>query len=433
MNGVARKFLILKTSTRVVLATALSAVLLIAAALWLGHTGDGAGRTVLRMRIWDESFVPAYRAALDAFQRANPDVEVRITVVPWASYPQKLRLDVAGGTADDVFWTNSYEDFADAGRLLNIGELLGSDAARAWDPSAVAQYTHNGKLWAVPQFVDGGTAVYYNRALLDAAHIDPATLSGLHWGAEADTLRPVLRRLAAVAPWAYNAGNDFQSIELPFLGSAGGRLQDPDDRFVFDSPQGNQAFGYLVRLIADKLAPSAADTGNDADFTRNAFLQGKLALFQSGTYSLATIARQARFPWGVAMIPAGPAGRVSTDNAIGLAGNAATHHPAAVRRLLTWLGSAAGNRYLATSGATIPAVVADQQIYRDYWAHRGIDVSPFFDVLNGPRISSGGGPGFPAAYDLITPILSEMYLGRIPVPEALARAVRAGNAEMNDR
>lgn len=424
----------MKTSTRAALAVLLGAALLVAAALWLGHTGGGSDRTVLRMRIWDQSFVPAYRASLDAFERANPDVQVRITVVPWADYQQKLRLDVAGGTADDVFWSNEYEDYADADRLMDIGALLGPGAARAWDPTAVAQYTRHGRLWAVPQFVDGGTALYYNRDLLAAAQVDPAELSTLSWGpASRDTFIPLLRRLSAVAPWAYNAANDFQSIMLPFLGSAGGRLQGPDQRFVFDSPQGVEAFGYLVRLIAQRLAPSAADTNGNTDFTRNAFLQGKMALFQSGTYNLAQIAQGARFGWGVAMIPQGPAGRVSTDNAIGVVGNAATHHPAAVRRLLAWLGSAAGDAYLARGGATIPAVVADQQIYRNYWADRGIDVSPFFDVLRGPRIAGGGGPGFSAAFKVLTDGLSEMFLGRIPVPEALSRTAAAADAAADQR
>ncbi|MCM6777047.1 sugar ABC transporter substrate-binding protein [Nocardia sp. CDC159] len=412
----------MKSSTQMVLGLVTAAVVLIAAALWLGREDDGAGRTLLRLRIWDDSFVAAYRASLDEFERANPDVRVDVTVVPWASYPQKLRLDVAGGTADDLFWTNLYEDYADAGRLLDIGALLGPEAARAWDPSAVAQYTRNGRLWAVPQFVDGGTAVYYNRELLAAAGVDPAELATLRWSpGEDDTFRPLLRRLAAVAPWAYNAANDFQSINLPYLGSAGGRFQD-GGRFVFDGPAGVTAFGYLTRLVADGLAPSAADTNTNRDFAKNAFLQGKLALFQSGTYNLAQIARQATFGWGVAMLPHGPAGRVSTDNAIGVAGNAATRHPDAVRRVLAWLGGAAGNRYLGVHGATIPAVSAVQQVYRDYWSRRGIDVGPFFDVLAGPRIESGGGPGFPAALKAIDPILGEMFLGRIPVPEALARA-----------
>ncbi|MEU6829812.1 sugar ABC transporter substrate-binding protein [Nocardia beijingensis] len=419
----------MRTSTRVLLALALATALLVAAALWLGRDGDGSGRTVVGLRIWDESLVPAYRASLAEFEQANPDVTVRITVVPWSSYQQKLRLDVAGGTADDLFWTNLYEDYADAGRLLDIGAALGPDAARAWDPSAVAQYTRAGKLWAVPQFVDAGTAVYYNRDLLAAAHIDPSELSAARWSPSGeDTLRPLLRRLAAVAPLAYNAGHDFQSIELPYLGSNGARFQDDDGHFVFDSPQGVAAFDYVVRLIADGLAPSPADTNTNPDFAKNAFLQGKLALLQSGTFTLAQIAAQARFAWGVALLPAGPAGRVSTNNAIGVAANAATRHPDAVRRVLAWLGSGAGNRHLAEGGATIPAVVSEQRRYRDYWAGKGVDVSPFFDVLRGRRIASGGGPGFSAALRAADPILAEMYLGRIPVPEALSRARAAAEA-----
>ncbi|MGW4330150.1 ABC transporter substrate-binding protein [Nocardia sp. NPDC004573] len=413
----------MRTSTRVVVALGLAAVLLVAAVLWLGRDGDESGRTVLGLRIWDESLVPAYRASLAEFERVNPDIEVRITVVPWSSYQQKLRLDVAGGTADDLFWTNLYEDYADAGRLIDIGAALGPEAVTAWDPSAVTQYTRDGKLWGVPQFVDAGTAVYYNRDLLAAAHVDPAELNALRWNPDGDdTLRPLLRRLAAVATYAYNGGRDFQSVELPYLGSAGARFQDDRDHFVFDSPQGVAAFDYLVRLVADGLTPSPADTNTNPDFAKNAFLQGKLALFQSGTFTLAQISEQARFAWGVALLPAGPAGRVSTNNAIGVAGNAATRHPDAVRRVLAWLGSGAGNRILAEGGATIPAVVSEQQRYRDYWADKGVDVAPFFDVLRGPRISSGGGPGFPAALRAVDPILAEMYLGRIPVPEALSRA-----------
>ncbi|WP_369636711.1 extracellular solute-binding protein [Nocardia sp. JMUB6875] len=424
----------MKDSTRAVLGILAVAVLLVAAAAWLGRDTEGGGRTVVRLRIWDQSFVSAYRASLDEFQRANPDVEVRITLVPWASYAQKLRLDVAGGIADDLFWTNLYEDYADSGHLVDIGQALGPEAARIWDQRAVTQYTRNGTLWAVPQFVDAGTAIFYNRELLTKAGVDAAELATARWSPDAgqDTFRPLLRRLAAVSAWPYNAANDLQSISLPYLGSAGGQLQR-DGRFAFDSPQGHAAFGYTAGLVADGLSPSAADTNTSGDFAKNAFLQGRMALFQSGTFNLATIAKNAGFGWGLAMIPAGRDGRVSADNAIGVAGNAASAHPEAVRRVLAWLGSAAGNRYLGVEGATIPAVVADQQVYRDFWARQGVDVSPFFDVLRGKTIAAGGGAGFPAALRAITPILDEMYLGRIPVPDALARAQREANVAVAQR
>ena len=155
-----------KSSIEFVLALALAFALLIAAAIWLGRDSDGSGRTVVRFRLWDSSFVDAYRASFDEFERRNPDIEVRIDVVPFASYPEKLRLDIAGGTADDIFWTNLYQDYADNGRLLDIDHALGAAAKQQWDPATVAQYTRNGTLWGVPQFVDAGTAVYYNLSLI---------------------------------------------------------------------------------------------------------------------------------------------------------------------------------------------------------------------------------------------------------------------------
>ncbi|UGT40570.1 sugar ABC transporter substrate-binding protein [Nocardia yamanashiensis] len=423
-----------KESTRVLVGIAVVIALLVAAALWLGREGDGSGRTVVRLRIWDQSFVSAYRSSLDEFERANPDVEVRISVVPWGSYAQKLRLDVAGGIADDLFWTNLYEDFADGGHLVDVRAALGAEAARDWDPFAVAQFTRNGKLWAVPQFVDGGSAIYFNRDLLDAAGVSAEQLGTARWDTDesVDTFRPLLRRLTGVAPWPYNAANDFQSLLLPYVGSAGGQVQE-DGRFAFASPRGQAAFGYLVGLIAAGLSPSAADTNGSSDFAKNAFLQGRLPLFQSGTFNLATIRQNAGFRWGVAMIPAGPAGRVSANNSIGVAGNAASAHPDAVRRVLGWLGSAAGNRYLGLDGASIPAVVPEQRVYRDYWARQGVDVSPFFEVLRGRQISAGGGPGFPAALEAIMPVFDEMFLGRIPVAAGLERAQRAGNDVLDEQ
>ena len=120
-----------------------------------------------------------------------------------------------------------------------------------------------------------------------------------------------------------------------------------------------------------------------------------MALFQSGTYNLATIAEQSRFRWGVVPMPIGPVGRVSVTNGIAAAGNSATKHPDAVRQVLAWMGSTRGNQYLGARGAAIPAVLAAQRVYFDYWARRGVDVRPFFTVLDGPRIPAPGGRRLP--------------------------------------
>jgi multiple sugar transport system substrate-binding protein len=113
-------------------------------------------------------------------------------------------------------------------------------------------------------------------------------------------------------------------------------------------------------------------------------------------------------------------------NGIVAAGNSASPHPQAVRAVLAWLGGK-GNEYLGRSGAAIPAVLSAQQVYFDYWKAKNVDVTPFFAVLDGPRINAPGGAGFAAGFQAITPFFDEMFLGRRPVAETLAAAQRAAN------
>jgi multiple sugar transport system substrate-binding protein len=317
--------------------------------------------------------------------------------------------------------------------------------ASAWEPAVVDQFTRGRKLWGVPQLTDAGIAVFYNADLLAAANVDPAQLNDLRWSpGDGDTLRPLLARLTVdadghvagttgfnagrVRQWGYNAANDPQGIYLNYIGSAGGVFQHGDE-FAFDNPAAVGAFRYLVGLINDDhVAPPASDTNDNGDFSRNQFLAGRMALLQSGTYNLAAVARDAQFHWGLAMLPIGPKGRVSVTNGIAAAGNSASRHPDAVRQVLAWMGSGAGNAYLGRTGVAIPAVLSAQPVYFDYWAAKGVDVTPFFAVLDGPRIPAPGGAGFAAGNTALQPYLDEMFLGRGDIAATLRQAQAAANA-----
>jgi multiple sugar transport system substrate-binding protein len=393
------------------------------------------------VRLWDEQVAAAYRQSLVAFSHLHPDIEVRTNVVAYSTYYNTLRTDVAGDSADDIFWlSNAYlAGYADNRRLMKI------EAAKAdWEPSVVQQFTRGGVLWGVPQLTDAGTAVYYNADLLAAAGVDPTQLAALRWSPDNhDTLRPLLAQLTLdsdghtaatpgfdarrVRQWAYNAANDW-GLYPTYIGSAGGEFQH-GDRFTFDNPAAIEAFGYLVGLInTDHVAPPASDTNDNGDFSLNQFLGGKMALLQSGTYNLAIVAEHARFHWGVAMLPIGPAGRVSITNGIAVAGNSASKHPDAVRQVLAWLGSRQGNEYLARRGAAIPAVLSAQRVYFGYWATKGVDVTPFFTVLDSPPILAPGGAGFAAGYQAFKPYFDEMFLGRSDVATTLRQAQATANA-----
>lgn len=435
-------------STLFALGWMLLAAMLGAAAVLLDVTArPPSGKTVVTVRLWDEQVAAAYRESFAAFTRAHPDIEVHTHVVSYSSYFNTLRTDVAGGSADDIFWiSNAYlSAYADSGRLMDIAKNLGAGAASAWEPSVVEQFTRNGRLWAVPQLTDAGIALYYNADLLAAAGVNPADLAALRWSPDGgDTLRPLLARLtvdangrSAATPgfdaenirqWAYNAANDAQGIYLNYIGSAGGVFQ-AGDRFAFDNPGAIEAFTYLIRLInGDHVAPPASDTNDNGDFSRNQFLAGRMALFQSGTYNLAPVADQASFRWGVAMLPQGPKGRVTVTNGIAAAGNSVSAHPDAVRQVLAWMGSSEGNQYVGRHGSAIPAVRSAQRVYFDHWAAKKVDVAPFFTVLNGPRIDAPGGAGFGPGSQALKPYFDEMFLGRSDVSTTLHQAQEAANA-----
>ncbi|BBY60312.1 ABC transporter substrate-binding protein [Mycolicibacterium sarraceniae] len=415
----------LRFSTRMLAGLIAVAMLLVAGALVLGRTDEPSGKTIVTVRLWDPAVAAAYAESFAEFTRAHPDIEVRTDVVAYASYFNTLRTDVAGGGADDIFWINNanFAEYADNNRVMAI------EPSPDWDPSVTAQFTRNGRLWGVPQLTDAGIAVYYNADLLAADGVEPAELDTLRWDPSpaVDTLRPMLKRLTHGRQWAYNAANDLQAIYLNYIGSAGGVFSE-GDRFAFDNPKAATAFTYVVGLInTDQVAPPASDTNDNGDFSRNQFLSGRMALFQSGTYNLAQIAERAAFRWGVALLPAGPAGRVSVTNGIVAAGNPASRHPEAARQVLAWLGSTRGNEYLGRHGAAVPAVVSAQRVYFDHWSAKGVDVRPFFTVLDGPRIAAPGGAGFAAGYQAIKPYFDEMFLGRTPVPDSLAIAQKAAN------
>jgi len=257
-----------RSSTLATAALVVLAALLAATAALLNYSADPHGnKIVVTVRLWAAPIAAAYEESFKAFNRAHPDIEVHINMVAYSNYFQTLRTDVAGDSADDIFWmSNAYlAAYADNGRLMNISKAVDQRVIADWEPAVVDQFTRNGVLWGVPQLTDGGIAVYYNADLLAAAGIDPSRLNNLRWSPnDDDTLRPLLAQLTVDADgnragtpgfdplrihqWAYNAANDPQGIYLNYIGSAGGVFQR-GDAFAFDNPGAITAFRYLVDLM----------------------------------------------------------------------------------------------------------------------------------------------------------------------------------------
>lgn len=417
-----------------------------------GSNGDGdtdaEGESVtVTFRIWDDVAAPAYEESFEAFTEQNPNINVDVEVVPWANYWDRLPQDISSGTMADVFWTNTsnFGIYADNGDLIDLSEHIGEDHEE-WTESVVELYERDGSQWGIPQLWDS-IALFYNVELLDEAGIDPEELRWDPSGAD-DTFIEAAQQLTLdgegrtpddenfdaedIDQFGFNAQHDLQGVWLNFLAENGGQFQDENDQYVFSSPEGVEAFEYLVDLVnTHHVAPSAADTNPNPDLTRDLFVQGRLAMFQSGPYSLPHMA-DADFEWELAPKLEGPEGRVSVVHGVAAVGNAHTEHTEATVEVMRWLGSAEGQEPLGTTGAAFPGVVEAQDSYVDYWAEEGVDTQVFIDAADGQTIPAPLGPRANAGANEITPIFEEMFAGRIPVEDALEQAQDAANEAIAD-
>lgn len=415
-----------------------------------GAAADGGISGDITLRLWDEQVAKAYEESLAAFSEQHPDVNVEINVVPWADYFTTLRQEVGTGGGDDLFWLNgaNVDDYVDSQNILSIDELLGDDAKDAWDASAVEQYTRDGVLYGVPQLTDGGSALFVNEELLAEAGVTAEELSNATWSPDPaeDTLLPLLQKLTVdengndatspdfdpnrIASYGFNAALDLQNVQLPFIGSNGGTYQTPEGEMTFTDEKTVEAYEYLVALVNEHhVAPPAEATNDNGDYTRDEFLKGGIAVFQSGTYNLANVHEGAGFEWSVTEMAAGPAGKVTTAPAVIVAANPNSESPEAQKALLEWLGSAEGNGYIGASGSAVPAVTDARAVYDEYWAAEGVDTAAFFSVLEGAEIMPPvTGQNFGQQMEAFQPILKDVFLGRTPVAEGLQQAQDAVDA-----
>ena len=299
-------------------------------------TTDGRADLVISASaVGDEGLLLARQLA--AFQRANPDVSVRLRRTPDDAtqrhqlYVQWLNARV--GEPDvlqlDVVWT---AEFAAAGWILPLDQFAPDTAA--FLPAVLAADRWRGVLYAVPWFVDVGL-LYWRTDLMAAAPVSMAELDR--------TARTVVgdgsARFGIV--WQGARYEGLVTVFLEFLAAHGGRIMDDAGRMVVDSRAGIGALEAMRAQIDSGLAPPEV-LGWHEEEARFAFQNGAAAFMRNWPYAYWLLADSAASQvagrFGVAPMPAAPGGR--TAAALGgaqLAINAYSEHPEEAWRLVEFL------------------------------------------------------------------------------------------------
>jgi multiple sugar transport system substrate-binding protein len=153
---------------------------------------------------------PQMRAALDAFERANPSIKVNMQRISWADMQQQYLREAATGTAPDVVHIAFVQprSFGAGGALLPLDDLIRRDAAtlgvKGWNDFFARDLAEgpDGRIFAIPWTTDTFT-MFYNTELLAQAGIRdfPTTWAGLR-----DASRQIHQRTGK-AGWGFPAGS----------------------------------------------------------------------------------------------------------------------------------------------------------------------------------------------------------------------------------
>jgi ABC-type glycerol-3-phosphate transport system substrate-binding protein len=236
----------------------------------------------IKLTFWDnqqtESGLSQFQQiAVEEFEAANPDIDVEVVTVPYPEYQQKLLLAVQSGNPPDIstvdqIWNSG---FAVADAIVPLDDYIaGSDSVKQdnFFPGAWDSATWDGQVWGVPFNVDVWQFTFYNQDLLDAANVDPQTLTtweGLKAAGEALTTDGQF----GIGLFSH-MGEDTVVVMNSFIYSNGGSVLNADGTCALTEPEAVEALEYLASL--QPYAPEGILNSASGDM-RELFLNGSLA------------------------------------------------------------------------------------------------------------------------------------------------------------
>jgi multiple sugar transport system substrate-binding protein len=231
---------------------------------------------------------------LQAFEKANPNIKVQVTAIPWSVAHDKLVTAIAGRQTPDLslMGTTWMGEF---GKVGVLDQVPGSISQADFFPGAWSAVVVNGKAVGVPWYVDT-RALFYRTDLAQKAGISqpPQTWNDLMSLAQA-------YKSAGSQYGIYLQANDDQEW-LPFLYSAGGDVMR-NGKFTLDSPAAVRSLTEWVRYFQQGLTPMSESQGFDVTQT---FTTGATPMFISGPWQISTLQKndpQIQGKWAVARVP----------------------------------------------------------------------------------------------------------------------------------
>jgi len=366
---------------------------------------------------------------LREFEARHPGVRVRSESLTWNSDEQHqfYVVNLEGGNPGvdvlmlDVIWV---PEFARAGWLLDLTPFLAADDLSPHFPAAVEPARRNGRVWALPWFMNVGL-LYYRADLLAKYGLRPpetyaelvAQVARIKAGEQDPRLDGYLWQGKQYEGMVVNVLEGFWANGTDVLGPTGAALPDPD--------RAAEVLAFFRMLIESGVSPRWV-TAADEELTRRPFQDGRAIFLRNWPYAMDLFGSPdsaVRGKVGIAALPR----HVHGVRGGGSAGGAhlgvyrGTRHPDAAAALVRFLSSEAAERAMTKGAALSPSRMA---LYHDPELLPG---HPSFPAISALAMAARPRPITPYYLMLSTmlqPELSAALVGIKTPREAVAQAQR---------
>jgi multiple sugar transport system substrate-binding protein len=307
------------------------------------------------------------RKLLDRFEQENQGIKVKEETLPASTDEQHqfyvINLESKSADFDvlsmDVIWV---QEFIRAGWLQEVSHLLAPGEENAFFPGPVKAVTYQGKMYAIPWYIDAGLLYYRTDLLKKYGFPVPHT-----WQALVKMAKNVTAKEKDLYGFIWQ-GKQYEGLVcnvLEFFWSNGGEVLQ-NGGVVIDSPQNIKALTFMRDLIAKyEVTPPLVLTAIEEP-TRYLFDSGKAMFMRNWPYAYNIFQRTGsavRGKVGVSALPSFPGQQpASTLGGWQLGVNRFSRNQKAADRLVRFLTSPAAQKELAL---TIGYKPTRKSLYKD--------------------------------------------------------------------
>ncbi len=254
------------------------------------------------------SEVKAIQENIDRFEADHPNIHVKVVGnITDDKINQALRA--GGDNAPDVvssFTTDNVGAFCDSNVFVDLAPFLDESGIdpEATFPKALLDYTQfEGDRCTLPLLSDA-YGLYYNKDAFKEAGLDPAKPPA-NWDEMAAMGQKLVKKSGGqVERWGVmvpSTGYPYWMFQAFAMQNGEVLMNSEGNETYFDKPAVVEALTYWQKLGKDGTMPAGAIEWGTL---RQNFVEGKTAMMWHTTGNLSAVKKEAKFDFGVAMLPA---------------------------------------------------------------------------------------------------------------------------------